>query len=626
MNDDAGEAWNRRKRARLGREEPTPEVGVMDSPVASLLLDLRYSGVIPAYVAQQIAAAVNTEFETYRAPHPAVIQLASLGTSGEFPNNVGRDMDLAMDMDDLNIPEPLFVKCWVKDRRCNPPALVQRDLPIWCPHELASSIYENFRHEFDERFLGPPGELQRFWASVKPSDPRFKDHEVWTKDGYQHKAFPLRIHGDSVPYGKGSLRNLDCVSVSSPCGTGGALDKLFLAFAVPASISVSKGPFQSTKPLWRRFIWSKDALFSGRHPTVDWNRLPWDDTNDPSGKFRNVAGKPLFGDLYFAVLAMLSADHDYLSNTLKLRHFNAVPNCCFGCNAMQTDGPLSYTDVRRTAGWRSTLETDSSFRLLYENEHLIWTALTLGMIILDLMHVVDLGVLQYFVASSVLCIVKSFFFRGTVDKKIEFIWGVVMHVYHDLGVPDSSRLPFAKFKSVIQEGNASKFPYLGGKAAQTRRFLPCLLLLIDRLNLIGRRFQHIKVCLESIITMYDIMMAHEWDLGDDATRAVECVDKFCLHQNALCADAVRNNELLFQITVKTHFLQHSALVFEFYNPRKYWNYLDEDLMGRVATMARHVCKGVSFLALSTHIFARYRKRLYVRLLRRQRCRQRRVGL
>ena len=620
VGDDA-ETWTQRRRISKGLAEPTcPEsTHLLDSELADVLLDLNCSSQLPAYLVQRIAAAALKDAKACPAGHDAVHKLAAMGSAGEYPASVARDIDKALGMSGIDIIEPAMVKCWCLNRRLNPPGLTAVSLPMWYPHELMDCFFENYPDEFVERFLGSAAELERFWAAVKPGDPRFRGTAVFELADYQKRVMPLRMHGDSVPYGKGSLRSLDVVSVSSPLGSGSSLDKLFPCIIVPSALNVSKGPFNTKRPLFRRFVWSLRHAYLGVNPVADWNGHAWTDITDPTGRYRRLAGQPLFGGKFLGLLCMLGADHDYLSNSLRLRHFNSI-ECCFGCHAEAADNELAMTNVNDDAPWRGTVESDHTFKVENEAKHIIWALVTFGMIILDLMHILDLGVLQYFLASALLYMYRSYPFRGNAEQKMELFWAMAVLVYKELKVSDASRLPYNKFIKVLETGNANEFPYLGGKAAVTRRFVSCLRLMLSKMSssLIGHRFHHIEICLEAIERMYEIMFQHTWSLGADATVAQACVRRFCLHQNVLCSEAINDGEFYFQVTIKTHMLQHSAMHFEYYNPRMFWCYPDEDLMGRIAALASGVVKGTAILNLSTAIFARYRKRIYIKLLRQKR--------
>ena len=76
--------------------------------------------------------------------------------------------------------------------------------------------------------------------------------------------------------------------------------------------------------IWQILLWSFGCLVKGVWPYADWaGRLFTEDYLPEAAK---NAGLPLCGGYRFAVW-QLSADLDYLSNFLELRHFNSLTPC-----------------------------------------------------------------------------------------------------------------------------------------------------------------------------------------------------------------------------------------------------------------------------------------------------------
>lgn len=69
---------------------------------------------------------------------------------------------------------------------------------------------------------------------------------------------------------------------------------------------------------------------------------------------------------------------------------------------------------------------------------------------------------------------------------------------------------------------------------------------------------------------------------------------------AQCQDAVASyynrtvGYQVFDVTVKTHWMLHSAMVAAFFNPRKSWNYSGEDFMHKSKTLLQACMVGNSF--------------------------------
>ena len=83
---------------------------------------------------------------------------------------------------------------------------------------------------------------------------------------------------------------------------------------------------------------------------------------------------------------------------------------------------------------------------------------------------------------------------------------------------------------------------------------------------------------------------------------------------------MQSNCLLFHMTEKAHYVQHVGLdiLKLLYNPRFGWTYCDEDFMGKIAQIAKSSTRARGPLKIGHSLMFRWRNRLCVRWLRRQR--------
>eukprot|EP00969_Alexandrium_andersonii_P286336 12658121-Alexandrium_andersonii.AAC.1 len=65
----------------------------------------------------------------------------------------------------------------------------------------------------------------------------------------------------------------------------------------------------------------------------------------------------------------VSADADYLSNYLRLAHFNSASAPCYRCRADRADAP--WSDFRPTARWRDTCLRPVDF-VLMDGKHIVF--------------------------------------------------------------------------------------------------------------------------------------------------------------------------------------------------------------------------------------------------------------
>ena len=179
--------------------------------------------------------------------------------------------------------------------------------PVMLPHEFLAVMYLQHRSKFDAFILGPQP-LSECWGHIPADSPQYVGHpakHIEPKD----QLVPLRLHGDGVPIGK-------------MVGDRGSTweTRFFLAGVVSEAKSPTEDPATSTMhKIWQILLWSSGCLVRGVWPYADWTGRLF--TEDYLPEAAKNAGLPLRGGSRFAVW-QLSADLDYLSNDLELRHFN----------------------------------------------------------------------------------------------------------------------------------------------------------------------------------------------------------------------------------------------------------------------------------------------------------------
>eukprot|EP00969_Alexandrium_andersonii_P170594 7541725-Alexandrium_andersonii.AAC.1 len=142
--------------------------------------------------------------------------------------------------------------------------------------------------------------------------------------------------------------------------------------------------------IFQVFVWSLTCLATGTFPTRDWRGAEFTDSERAQQSGFRICGP------YVWAWLMVAADLDYLSNYLRLPHFNASSNLCFLCLANRSTVP--FNDYAENALWTTTTRTWQQWLDLdHSTVHRLFRAYrTLGLTwfncILDIMHVCDLGV------------------------------------------------------------------------------------------------------------------------------------------------------------------------------------------------------------------------------------------
>ena len=596
--------------------------GSLDGDVeVDTLVELFALGLLSATTVREIAAAAIIV-----APRPQMATLAALGTSGRHKNNILRDLTTKLNLNANNLPEPLLVDMplWTENADGNHNAgVVFRPYPVMLPHEVFAYMFKHYRAEFNKFFLGS-SPLASYWDNFAVDDPRLRDHPVRRIDGYTDHAIPLKLHGDGVKVGKARRgRSLDVLSLSSLVGDHGPTwdTRILMVGIVDGAKSSGDLVTESTMAVvWKVIMWSLAVCLDGRWPRCDWNSDPW-----PEGSWRaGRAGERLCESFVFAMMC-LAADLDYLSNYLNLAHFNS--DCpCFKCNCDVAGTP--WTDLKPFAAWRSSLVTSAQW-LLKANKHIIFQSPRVGLTIfhvaIDVLHVLDLGILQHICASALVMILWDGDLIGTFLTRLAALWPRIQQSYDALGTPAGERLSYSLFAGIFETCGRSRkpiqYPDLHSKAAIARHCVPMLKHLLSQLGYESEQFGHLRACLDGLARFYDIIRFE--GLIMDQSAAADAHDGLLragVHHAALCTFFMDSGRRLFYLTIKAHYAQHIALdmLATKLNPRYMWAYADEDYMGRVARVCAPCMRGRGPLRVGTALMFRWRQVMFLRWQRRAR--------
>ena len=211
-------------------------------------------------------AAADMESATDGKCMPDLKALAKLGSYGKQPANCFRDIMLQLEAN-ARLPSPYVARLPFKE------PIGQQDQHMLLPHELFSSLYNNFPEVFHE-CIAPPHEIRRFWNSVT-DDVQFSSHPIRDREHYAERCVPIGCHGDDVPIvgiGKGWTSKLTVFSWFSLLSlTLGTASRLFLMYAVFEKIR-ARSDNANTIHAWLRVLtWSLWWLWQGVWPDRDEN-------------------------------------------------------------------------------------------------------------------------------------------------------------------------------------------------------------------------------------------------------------------------------------------------------------------------------------------------------------------
>jgi len=155
----------------------------------------------------------------------------------------------------------------------------------------------------------------------------------------------------------------------------------------------------------------------------------------------------------------------------------------------------------------------------------------------------------------------------------------------DLKIPANARFGILKESMFNGGGGAFDFPCLKGKANIVKHLGPPLREAFKKvMNKRDQVHRWISQALTHSCHMDDIMdrYKHEYKLPPRASKdLVKTAFSFCQLSTALSQHFHPQRIVLFNFTIKFHYILHCALMSQYLNPSQFWCYAGEDMMQRI---------------------------------------------
>ena len=308
----------------------------------------------------------------------------------------------------------------------------------------------------------------------------------------------------------------------------------------------------------------------------------------------------IMADLVLAVIQVTN-DTEHNANFLNLQHWQSLCPCNWCPASAVKDSPMPWSDFGADSRWMPLCVTVEDW-IADPTDHPLWQAwalirITIFSLCLDILHILDLGVLQYFLGSTLWTLVHESGLPGSFHQRAAHVWELICHAHTALGTDYRERLTREDFYAVFgsQVGpTPSSFPELGGKAARTRHALPAVLKAVEQVH----AAQHLHLAehvlrleaLRMLVEFYAIVRAGgHVNAEPDAERVITVVDAFLRKQNKMAMIYWEKKVKHYNVTFKSHLLWHMARQARFFNPRHGWTYRDESFVGAVAKVVRCMC-------------------------------------
>ena len=597
--------------------EPLTKGDGEQSVLAQTLLSLWSHGQLSAKLVQDVA---HKAILTGSSGHD-LATIAKTGSHGSLPGNCHRDLCASFTKDcKISGSTPVETKC--KDPKTSQVSMEKAGILL--PHILFADLFHHYTDQFETLF--GVEHLNDFWRGVEASqDDRLQGHPTCLdkRQGLAKRqvqdpetTIPIFIHADGVEFQ--SRDSLMIWNWGGFLNAHSSLTSHFLICAWPKSATVS----DTWTPIMQWVRWSLEALQEGLHPCFGPDNEPL-----PKGSiFEQLAGQPLTGRGYRAVLWSIQGDQEMYSNVLHLPHWNSH-NCCHACDAQQPF--IKGKPCEKGKGFKELLpenqkfiDTDTAAALTKGSQHQLFETpgLTIRMVRQDGLHVLFVkGVCSHLLGSLLhhVCYNQG---RGKQNKqpsqRLALIFSKIQENYKELQTP--TRLTNLRLSMVCDPSKPhQEYAKLEAKGAETKHllsaFLPVLKSILEPNNTLH---QHMVGALEAMVDLVAAFDAAGLFPCPKEFQAMQDLDqRFCRHYTELNKWAQKNDHKLYHIVYKHHCQHHLVKEAQFLNPRYTWNFRSEDFVGRVATLARSLAMGVKSTRLSGKLMIKYRILLHMQLTR-----------
>ena len=518
------------------------------------------SGKIPSWKIQEYAQAAIDSGAT------GLEQLQTIGASGKYKNNAQRDLMRAFGRP---LGAPSFYKASIPMNDGDGNVKIVEH-PFLLPHQMFAQLHRERKDKFQQCVVGDNSERMGLWAELR-AHPIVDKHPTLNKDSLEN-VVPIGIHGDAAAFSHQD--GLFILTWNSLVGQGTSKESRFVMTLFKKSELLPDG--STLNAIFRVISWSLNAMLAGKTPEVD-----------EQGCQLNGGGQVLAGR-WSAATIQVRGDWQFYSQAFGFPTWRSNDNCCWLCKASNINPNLLWTDFNDSAAWRETVWDHEGYcQHLVQNsmelpELFSVVGLRIETIMVDVLHAVDLGVASHILGNIFVEVLPSLGRNQAAQLKELNRRIKAWYRQEDIASRLQGPLTLDKIKKGTQE------PKLKAKAAATRNLAPFAKALSQEFcsgTLHDRRRTALADCL---VRFYGIL---KQDRTIDARGKAELPrlgrDLCCLYA-FLHAEAKEVGMRTWKLVPKFHIFQHlcQTQAVKLGNPRFYWTYPDEDLVGQLSEVAR----------------------------------------
>jgi hypothetical protein len=409
------------------------------------------------------------------------------------------------------------------------------------------------------------------------------------------RCIPCGMHGDDA--GGHGTDKVTVITWGSVAINNGTLDTR-LVFSM---LKESEAPgCTGLDRLMQVLAWSLNALSDGVYPSKDQDGKDFGCDHHP--KRAALAGLPLSPeDRFRGVWAEFRGDWKFLKEAMHLKEFaKGAGDICHRCSATHhgNDSSLWYTNFHRDAHLRETLHDPADYfqsaaAIKHPSPLLKIRDFCISRVFFDIMHTLDLGVLQQAVPSALAELLgcnsqgaikrlkPSAMFNG---RHIEDRLAKATKHYRAWAKRNKCAMHYVTFTKAWVEGAYPHITQYQSKAAELRSIQYWMRdVCAESAEHQEHEHGHVRAAFfEALVQVDEICRRGGRHLSAAAAEGLAvAMEHALLMYNALAVEAFKYGRMLWKLIPKHHALTHIAYDGHGTNPRAVHCYADEDMVGRM---------------------------------------------
>ena len=447
------------------------------------------------------------------------------------------------------------------------------DHPFFLPHACFAAMHEGRPDLFARQVTGDDSLRAQFWKS--PQAKAALRHHPVLRGPLLPKTVPLGLHGDA---GKFSHHDsLFVITWNALLATGTSQEQRHVITVIRKSQLLETGA--TLEAIFNVIAWSFNALLRGACPDEDECGMPMAGSSHP------------LADGWRGALLQIRGDWQFYVQAFGFPQWNSSDRMCWLCRASSTRRDYLWTDMNRDAGWRATCWSHEEYvRHLAERGQetpnlFLAEGLRVEFVMVDVLHAVDLGVSSHVVGNIIWELLPRLGANRALqlkelDRRLKE-WGRTTQSANRL----QGDITEERIKT---SGGWPKFKSKAAPAKHLKKFV--LGLLLDCVGACDDLHHRRRVrCAELMSRFYDIIDEEGRFLSAASeTELAALGNEFGLVYASLHAEAAAAGKRLWKLVPKMHLFIHLTTQQVRYagNPRFFWTYGDEDMVGQLVEVAQ----------------------------------------